>query len=583
MPKFRHNLTALAAGLALAVPVAAELEISGIEGELERNVRAFASLSGEACDTEEWLIRRRYRKLASEARKALEPFGHYEPVITTQLTRDERCWHAMLEIDPGEAVTYRNVDIRITGEAASDPAFAGLVRPEDKVTDTLIGNMVPGTVIRHADYDRLKNALQIRAADRGYVEARFTASRLDVWPGEGAADVTLHFDSGPRYNIGEIRVEQDFLDSAIVLGYVDLERGTPFDSEELARAHRDLSVSAYFGSIDVVPDTQNATNGEIPIRIAVQPGNRIEYTVGVGVSTDTGVRFRGGFRNNRLNDRGHRIIADLAVSPVIQGITVEYRIPLHDPRREWFSFTAGGSNEETDTFDNDTQNLGLRWTKAMSRTWLRTLFLDASNESFRVGETIDTSRLVVPGIMFDQKVSDRDVFPTRGRRFGMEIRGTDQVLGSTASYAQATAWLRLVRSFGTGNRILARFNAGATASADFIELPPSVRFFAGGDESIRGFDYNSLGPVDADGNVIGGTNLLVASLEYERHLWGNYYGAAFVDAGNAFDSFDFEAEVGAGIGFKWRSPIGPLRIYLGYPLTDDDPSVRLHLRLGADL
>ena len=88
---------------------------------------------------------------------------------------------------------------------------------------------------------------------------------------------------------------------------------------------------------------------------------------------------------------------------------------------------------------------------------------------------------------------------------------------------------------------------------------------------------------DADGNVIGGSNLLVASIEYERHLKGNFYGAVFIDAGNAFDDTDFTAEVGAGFGIKWRSPLGPIRLYLGYPVSDSDESVRVHLRLGADL
>jgi translocation and assembly module TamA len=110
-----------------------------------------------------------------------------------------------------------------------------------------------------------------------------------------------------------------------------------------------------------------------------------------------------------------------------------------------------------------------------------------------------------------------------------------------------------------------------------------VRFFAGGDESVRGYDYESLGPKDADGNVIGGTNLLVASIEYERHVSGNFYGAVFVDAGNAFDNTDFDPETGVGIGVKWRSPIGLVRLYLGYPVTADDGKVRFHLRLGADL
>ena len=560
--------------LLLPSALAAELTVEGIDGELERNVRTFATIASEPCDAEAWLVRRRSLALESEARKALEPFGYYEPTITTLLDLGEDCWSATITIDPGQPVLLRNVDIRIDGAAASDPVFQALIDSE---------TLTSGKVLRHADYDNLKKRLQIRAADRGYFEAAYTQNRLDVWPEDRVADITLHFNSGPRYRISELRQEQGFIDPAIVAAYIDLETGAYYDSDDLARAYRDLSDSAYFGQIEISPDVANARDGQVPVRVILQPGTRIEYTIGVGASTDYGPRFRSGFRNNRINRRGHRLIADLGVAEEIQGVALEYRIPLRDPRREWFSMTGGYLNEEIDTFDNETERLGIRWSKAMSDTWLRTLSVDASRESFEVGEDVDTTRLIVPAINFDHKQSDRDVFPRRGRRLGFEVRGTDEAIGSSLSYIQGIAWVRWIRSFGERNRLLARLNAGVTGSSDFSKLPPSVRFFAGGDESVRGFDYNTLGPTDSEGNVVGGDNLLVASIEYERHLKGNFYGALFVDAGNAFDGTDVAAEVGTGVGIKWRSPLGPLRLYLGYPVSDNDKSLRLHLRLGADL
>lgn len=552
----------------------AELVITGADRDVESNIRAFASLADEPCDAENWLIRRRYRSLQQEVREALEPFGFYDPLIASELTLGEPCWRATITIDQGKPVRYRNVSLLIEGAAAQDPAFRDIEASNP---------LVPGAVLRHNDYDRIKRALQVRAADRGYIEARFVENRLDVWPGEHAADVALHFDSGPRYRIGDIRIEQEFLEPAIVAGYLDLETGKLFDSTDLVQAHRDLAASGYFGEVRVFADTDLAANGEIPIKIAVQPGTRIEYTVGVGASTDTGLRFRAGFRNNRVNSRGHRFISDLGVSQVLQGLTAEYRIPLRDPRREWFSVTSTVSREDTDTFDTDAQRLGLRWTRATSDTWLRTLSIDASSESYVIGEDVATTRFIVPGIAFDQKISDRDVFPASGRRLGAEVRGTDEAIGSSTSFAQATIWARWIHSFGTRNRVLARVRAGMTMSKDFNELPPSIRFFAGGDQSVRGYDYESIGPKDSDGNVIGGKNLLVASLEYDRHLRDRLFGAVFVDAGNAFDGTDFDPEIGAGVGIKWRSPLGPLRLYLAYPVTAEKRSVRLHLQLGAEL
>ncbi len=557
-----------------AAPAAAELSVSGVDDELEHNVRSYASIADEPCDAGASTLRRRFRSLAGEARSALEPFGFYEPTIETSLELGESCWSAAITIDPGDAVLVRGVDVRIDGEAAADPAFAALV---DNAA------LTPDAPLRHSEYEDLKESLQIRAADQGYFDAAFSARRLDVWPDDGYADVTLHLDSGRRYRIGEIHQEQDFLDERMVAAFVDLEPGMPFDREDLALAQQTLSESGYFGVVDVEADIDNRGEGTVPIRIRAEPGYRIEYTVGLGASTDTGERFRAGFRNNRLNRRGHRLISELEISPVIRGIGAEYRMPLADPRREWLSITAALYKETTDTFDTDAQGIGVRWTTGAGETWVRTLSLDVSNESFTVGDVVDTTRLVIPGVGFDHKRADRNVFPRSGRRATIEFSGTDEALGSTTAYLQAVARLRWLASFGDGNRVLARAHIGVTEVDEFAELPPSVRFFAGGDQSVRGYDLDTLGPTDADGNVIGGANLLVASVEYQRRLHGNFYGALFVDAGNAFDDTDFDAEVGAGLGLIWRSPLGPIRLYAGYPVTADDPEIRFHLQLGADL
>ncbi len=562
--------------VALLLPslAAAELAITGLDGELERNVRSFAALASESCDAEDWRVRRRFRSLEKETRRALEPFGYYDPVITSSLTLGGDCWAATLDVVPGEQVLLRDIVIDVRGEAASDPPFLALVEA---------AGLTPGSPLRHSEYERVKKGMQTLAADRGYFDASFSESRLDVWPNEGRADVSLLLDSGARYRLGEISIQQDILKDRIPAAYIDLRPGEYYDSDKLARAFRELTDSVYFSSINIFPDVENASEGAVPIRIDLEPGTRIEYGAGVGYSTDIGARLRTGFRNNRLNRAGHRIILDLNIAELIQGMTAEYRIPLGDPRREWFSVTGGLSSEQTETYDSDIQSLGVRWTRIMSDRWLRTLALDVKNESYDLGTVVRTARSVVPAVIFDHKSSDRDVFPRRGLRLTAEVRGTDKVLGSNSSYVQTVLRTRWIRGLGENYRVLARLNAGYTDTPDFNDLPPSARFFAGGDESIRGFDFETLGPRNDDGVVVGGSNLLVASLEFERRLTGNFYGAVFVDAGNAFNDNDFEAEVGAGIGLKWRSPVGAIRMYLGYPVSDSDESLRLHLRLGADL
>jgi translocation and assembly module TamA len=126
---------------------------------------------------------------------------------------------------------------------------------------------------------------------------------------------------------------------------------------------------------------------------------------------------------------------------------------------------------------------------------------------------------------------------------------------------------------------------GYTGVDEFNRLPTNLRFFAGGDSSIRGYGYKTLGPTDEFGNVVGGKGQLVGSIEFDYLIKPKWAIAGFVDAGNAFDDSDFDVKVGAGFGVRWQSPIGPLGIDLGFPVDDPDSedSVRLHFRMGPDL
>lgn len=552
----------------------AELVIRGISGDAARNIELFTPLADEPCDAEEWRVRRRFRSLEEDAARALEPFGYYRPTLSATLTPGEECWTAELTVDAGDPVRLRNVAIDVTGEARGDAELDAFIRA---------ARLTPGRRLRHADYEDLKRNLQIAAADRGYVEATFTEAKIDVWPDDLAADIALAFDSGPRYALGDITVDQDFLEPELVAGYMNLEPGTPFNREDLTRAYTDLSDSGYFGRVQVSPDFAAAENGRIPVTATLTRGTRLEYTVGAGASTDTGPRFRAGFRNNRLNRAGHRLKADLNVATVIQGLTGQYRQPLSDPRTDWMTYTASISHEETDSFENERAALGLRRTRQMNPSWLRTYALDFSYDQFTVADEREDTFLIIPSIAFDYKSADRELYPDSGRRFIVEFSGTDESIGSSATFVQVTATLRLVRALGENMRVILRGTIGRTETPDFEDLPPSVRYFAGGDQSVRGFQFESLGPENEDGEVVGGTNLTVGSIELERRITGNFWGAVFVDAGNAYTDEEFDPAVGAGLGLKWRSPVGPVRIYVGFPIDEDDVSPRLHLRLGPEL
>ena len=163
------------------------------------------------------------------------------------------------------------------------------------------------------------------------------------------------------------------------------------------------------------------------------------------------------------------------------------------------------------------------------------------------------------------------------------VRGANDALGSDTTFVQGTAEGKWIWSLGDNRRILTRAQLGLTQEENFDALPPSVRFFAGGDQSIRGYDYETLGPVDDQGQVIGGTGIAVASFEYERHVRGKWSVAFFVDSGNAFKDSTFDAKTSAGVGVRWQSPLGPIRLDIGVPLNDPLHDTRLHVSIGPDL
>ncbi len=560
--------------LLAAAGAQSDVRIVGVEGAVADNVLAHLDLDDEPCDAPERRIAQRLRAAPAQVRSALEAFGYYAPEIATQSVPREGCWHVELTIDPGPRVVLRRVDVAIDGEAADDPAFAAI---------RAAPGLAPGAPLEHAAYEELKRRLVDLAAERGYAEARFDASRIDVYPAELAADVTLRFDSGPRYRFGPIVLEQDVLSERMVRSYLGFEPGEPYDNRRLAALYVELSESGYFSSIDVRPEAPDDETRTIPVRIALAGAPRRLITYGAGFSTDTGPRVTFGRTNRRWNDRGHQFGVSAQLSPVTSEVTANYRFPFGDPRFQWVSFDAGARREVTDTSESEGLEISARRVFERPGAWTRTELVTWLIEDFEVADQVGRSRILMPAIDWMRLRADNTIRPRRGSKIDIEVRGGSDRLGSDTSFLQTIVEGKWIWSAPSSARFIVRTRAGVTWEREFEQLPPSVRFFAGGDNSVRGYSFESLGPADEDGRIIGGAKLLTASFEYEHPLKGRWGLAAFVDSGNAFNGSSVDARTGAGLGGRWQSPLGPVRLDLAVPLDDEDRSFRVHVSLGPDL
>ena len=581
--KLHHYPTAILTGqrartllalLFVSMNASAEVRFSGLGEHLEENVRALSPLVTTDCDAARWRVERLFREADRTIGEALRALGYYESATTKQLSWSDDCWLAEFEINAGEPVRYRDVDIVVNGAAKDD---AGFMR---RIADN---RPAVGAVFNHGHYSNFKSRLQRAALNGGYFDAVFDTSVVNVDKEARAADLALVFSTGEKYRFGELTFSEGILRDYVLRGYTDIRAGEPYSAQAISDLYESLGGSSYFESVAVKTEPLNEAEKTVPVNVALTPAKRRVYSVGAGFTTDRGPHGRIGYTDRRINDRGHQFDSRLFGSAVESELSATYRWPKRDPRREWFSIVTGFQHEDTETSEHDAFKLGFQRSKNVGAGWLQTRYVDYTYEDFTVADQSSTSQLVIVGTNWEKATGRALSRVTSGYRLSLDLRGASDSLGSDTSFAQMRAKAKWVHSFGEKSRFLARMSVGATSKDSLTDLPASVRFFAGGDSSVRGYEFEALGPVNSDGDVIGGSHQVDASLEVDRLFRDQWAVAIFVDAGDAFNDTDIDVRTGVGLGLRWYSPVGPVRLDLAHPLDNPDEDLRIHISLGPDL
>jgi len=567
------KLTVMYALTALPSLGAADVVLEGVSDRQALNIRVFLGLSDLECDAPPWLVRWQFRQADSEISGALEALGYYGAQIVKDLDLPtDGCWRARFQITPGEPVIVRQVDVVIDAPLRSESMIATQLMKAQELKDKPLD---------HAAYEELKGGLLAAAQALGYFDASFVVSEVKVDAVAQRATVSLDLVGGSRYTFGDIEIVGDFLERRLIDAYIPFQTGEPFDVSLVARLRRNLADSGYFGRTSVVADTDATVDRAVPIRIDLFPRARDwTYMFGFGYATDTGARLRADAENNLLNRRGHRASVRSVLSTERSSLDLQYRMPHRNPLDDWITFDAGLAHLESSTSTSDIKRLGVRHSYLQGE-WVQTDFADLTHEDFKIGDEYGKSRLVLLGTTFSRFRRDQPTRPTRGYRVDATLRGASQSLGSDTDFVQVRLGGRVIVGLSQNLRAITRTTLGWTWEDDFSDLPPSIRFFAGGDTSIRGYAFESIGP-EQDGNVIGGSRLLTGSLEFDYQFRPNWSVATFVDSGSAYDNTP-QFFTGVGAGIRWFSPLGPIRIDVAHPLDDPSKEWRLYVTIGPDL
>ncbi len=556
------------------------VEIEGIRNAARQNVEAVLSIRRERDDKELTVTRlhQLHARAPEEIARALEPFGYYRSTVDSELRREGATWTARYRITPGRRLRLGRVDVEVTGPGASDPAFRQRLRafPLDR-----------GDPLSHAAYEEGKQSFIDYAAENGYLDAEFETAELRIDLDRYTCEAVLRFSTGPRYRFGEVRFHQQVLDPDVLAGYVPFERGDPITIGPLFELQDALSATPYFNRVEVTVRHEEAVDLEAPVDVDLTPAKRQKWDLGVGYGTDTGPRGRIGLEARRLNRHGHRAQGELILSEIEKSLTARYLVPAYYPSTNLYTFDIGYSELSTDTSTSETVLLGGGVTRSRGR-WREALGLTYQRADFEVGVDSGVSELLIPEASWTRVQADDRVYARRGHRIQLKLRGAEETVVSDSTFLQVITEAKAIRPLGESLRLIGRLGVGQTWTSDFRRLPPTIRFFAGGDQSVRGYDYQTLGPLDVEGNVIGGEALAAAGLELDALFLdlgklGRWGAAAFYDIGGAAETIGDRLEQGTGVGLRWLSPIGLVRADVAWAVSEPGTPIRFHLMIGPDL
>ena len=555
--------------------------VEGVEGEALKNVRAALTLPSGL--VQEGVVNRLLldifrRRTPEKVREALEPLGYFQAQARVETEKSAEGQEILrVTVVPGAPVKVSKVDIKLLGPGEKERALRDLAASFP---------LKVGDVLHQGKYERARDELRSKALDLGYLGAKYTNHVIRVHRGELRAEIELVLETGPQYRYGEVTFEgAPMYPRAFLERFLDFTPGELYTFEKTYQSQLNLINSDRFSSVSVEAKVEEARDFFVPVKIKLVPSPPKRLRPGVGYATDTGARFSLNYQELNAFHRGHEFNADLNIAERRQAISAIYAFPSPGHIENRTNLKSGLQQERLDAYDTLLFTVEAERARSFGMGRVGSVYLQFRQENFSEAGQEGKSSLFLPGLRFTQRQVDDILRPRKGFRYYLELRGSTEFLGAETKFAQALANADFLWPLPHGFSLIPRIQLGTTWQDNPVtDLPPTLRFYAGGDRSVRGYTYQSLGPKDAAGNVIGGKNLIVGSLEVEYALAKNWGVVVFYDVGNAFNSTgDLRLAQGAGVGLRYYTVAGPIRVDVARQINVDDPKFQLHVSLGFAL
>ena len=505
---------------------------------------------------------------------SLKALGYYKPTI--KISFDNAQQLLIVDVERGPVTRIADINVTITGAGKDDAEFMSAVNSI---------KIKQGDFLNHGKYEAARKRIESQLLDLGYFDAKWHEHKLAVSLKNNSAKIIFNVDTGPRYQFGDITIGTETPAEKYIRSLAEFKQGQPYKATDISDYNLALSSTPYFASVRVYADIAKRKNNQVPVNVDVlhKPAN--SYEVGGGFNTDFGPKVRFKWTKPWITEDGHYLESNLNVSERQQDISLGYTVPVDDPNDDLWRFSLGYKLEDGVTNDLYskilTGQLQRQW--LTEDDWVRTAFIRRDYETYRIGEEEQSAKMLMPGISYAKKDTEGGTTPYEGYQWLLSAEfGLEDMMSSTniLRLQLQNAWLN---TFADRHLLYLRANLGAMLVEDINDVPLSLRFYAGGDQSVRGFAYESISPEDEQGRLIGGKYLISGTIEYNYQFAEHWRAALFVDSGTATNDFSDRVEVGAGFGFRYLTPVGPVRIDHAWGLTKESKSTRLSITIGPEI
>ena len=531
----------------------------------------------------EWL----YQEGINQIADALQPYGYYRAKIDADLLYQKDQVTVTYHVNPGPQIPIGSLILEVTDldkikERDTPEAEKEYQAFEKIITGT---KMKVGAPLNHTQYESTKSKLSEKASALGYFDAYYPHHQLLVNLITYQADIDLVMALGPRYHFGHTTFHQEYFATEFLDRFLhNMRSQNDYSDQKLVQLQSTFNESDYFEDVVIVPRTNFETK-EVPLDIYLRPRKQRTLSLGVGYSSDIGLKAMAGLNWHYINRYGHKLFTNLLWAQKRRDAMINYQIPGSHPVQDRYNIFFNYNFEDTSTKDYTTYLVGGSKERVRDQ-YMYGFSLHYQYDRFRDIEGVrQNSKLLIPTIYGEWKSSPNLPFDQFGFKIEGRVRGAVKNVAADMSFLQTSAILHTYLPITDTDRFVLRAGAGYTKirDKDLRKLPPSLRFYTGGDNTVRGYKYDGIGEKGYNGDIYGGKKMVLASVEYEHKITPSFAIVGFVDAGDAYND-KVNLKYGAGTGIRWYSPIGAVRLDIAHGFNKEfGETVKLHLNIGTDL